>query len=315
MNRCPNCAAQNREGAKFCTSCGFRLPTEQPPVIANERSPFATTSTVPPFVEQPTDVSATREPEAESGFATWNPEPAPPSGPGFSWDAAAPQNTAVPVDDDMIARLVGESDASNGSPAEPAQAPDTSTTYRTTWEPSPTPRSAGVVSTTSVDHLLKLARDLEFGLIELADAPEVLENVDSRLLANALADLQDEDDLTPLRSAVATAQERPRDVDVMLDLVLRADAIAAVMTERDQLRSAISLFLESGANAEDDVAVVEDEPLEMIEAEVEVVDEPLDEAGDTSDLSVAEEATDEEPEFDASNDDAGENREDDARSF
>ena len=104
MNRCPNCAAQNREGAKFCTSCGFRLPSEQVPVITNERSPFATTSTVPPHIEEVPQPPVAPEIPAEPGFATWNPEPAPPTGPGYSWDAAPPQNTAVPVDDEMIAR-------------------------------------------------------------------------------------------------------------------------------------------------------------------------------------------------------------------
>jgi hypothetical protein len=42
-----------------------------------------------------------------------------------------------------------------------------------------------------------------------------------------------------LRAAVATAQARPRDVDVMLDLVSRAETIAAVLAAHDRYVAAI----------------------------------------------------------------------------
>jgi hypothetical protein len=48
VDKCPNCGQPSRPGARFCTSCGFRLPER--PVEAETspltRSPFATTSTV-----------------------------------------------------------------------------------------------------------------------------------------------------------------------------------------------------------------------------------------------------------------------------
>jgi hypothetical protein len=48
VDTCPNCGQPSRAGARFCTSCGFRLPerpvdSESAPL---SRSPFATTSTV-----------------------------------------------------------------------------------------------------------------------------------------------------------------------------------------------------------------------------------------------------------------------------
>lgn len=63
MARCPNCGSSVRTGAKFCTTCGFRLPAETTTDQGSttSRSPFDTTST--------STVSA-RWPPAE-------PEPAP----------------------------------------------------------------------------------------------------------------------------------------------------------------------------------------------------------------------------------------------
>jgi hypothetical protein len=256
MNRCPNCAAQNREGAKFCTSCGFRLPVTSVPPMTSDRSPFATTSTVPSHSDQVPEEPKPAETAEESGFATWSmataPEPEVEETPGRSWDAPPPQNTAVPVNEDMIASLIGEADTVGADDAA-AEAgvveaePTPMANEHPTWvqaAPVPAPSPAGE-SNPSIDQLLKLARELEYGLMELAEvsAPAGSAPGDARLLTNALADLQDEDDLASLRTAVSNAQERPRDVDVMLDLVLRADAIAQVLTERDQLKSAIELSL------------------------------------------------------------------------
>lgn len=48
VDKCPNCGQPSRPGARFCTSCGFRLPERpvEPEPSPLTRSPFATTSTV-----------------------------------------------------------------------------------------------------------------------------------------------------------------------------------------------------------------------------------------------------------------------------
>lgn len=271
MNRCPNCAAQNRDGAKFCTSCGFRLPVDAEPAITADRSPFATTSSVPPYSQQAPPPASDAEPDDESGFATWGGDAPVELTPGLSWDTSPPPNTSVPVSDDMIAALVGDSDAEVadtpgiGNGYASAQSPNAAAVADdAVWDaaPRPTPRTGEIPPT--IDHLLKLARELEYGLIELADAPTVsvvddVDDVDSRLLANVLAELQDEDEMTPLRNAVASAQERPRDVDVMMDLVLRADAISALLTERDQLKNAIEIVLKDSTGSSNSSIADDDE--------------------------------------------------------
>src|SRR6266511_1952003 len=49
MEQCPNCGSTVRIGAKFCTTCGFRLPEPAAPEPVGgvaARSPFASTSSV-----------------------------------------------------------------------------------------------------------------------------------------------------------------------------------------------------------------------------------------------------------------------------
>jgi hypothetical protein len=292
MNRCPNCAAQNRDGAKFCTSCGFRLPAESAPLITSDRSPFATTSTVPPYAAPMPESAPDAAPPDDSGFGTWSTPPAEEPAPGLSWNAGPPPDTGVPVNDDMIAALVRDPELANGDVEdEPMQSPAPATASRSREVPFATSGNRSNESSPTVDHLLSLVRDLEYGLVELAEAPQVVAGGDARLLANALADLQDEADLASLRNAVATAQERPRDVDVMLDLVLRADAISTLLTERDQLKSAVALFLEDASDSAEsddsstDEDVIDDTALDSLNGDVaddEQTDEGTQESADES---------------------------------
>jgi hypothetical protein len=65
MARCPNCGSSVRTGAKFCTTCGFRLPadTAADQGSTTSRSPFDTTSTSTISARWP---SAEMEPTADA---------------------------------------------------------------------------------------------------------------------------------------------------------------------------------------------------------------------------------------------------------
>jgi hypothetical protein len=172
----------------------------------------------------------------------------------------------VPVNDDMIASLVGTNgDRESESQAAPAPSPPA-------WTPAPQ-APAESSGSTSVDQLLRLARELEYGLIELAESPGAasVEGVGTGSLSGVLDSLQSDDDLASLRSAVETAQQRPRDVDVMLDLVLRADAIASVLEERDRLKQAVERALTRTADepaAERDAQYAGERPVEGEPADI-----------------------------------------------
>jgi len=63
------------------------------------------------------------------------------------------------------------------------------------------------------------------------------------ILAAANADGPDSDELTQLRAALDVAASRPRDIDVMMDMVSRAGAIQDLLAERDRYSETIAKAL------------------------------------------------------------------------
>lgn len=85
MDRCPNCGSTIRIGAKFCTSCGFRLPESEPdaaPAVPS-RSPFATTT------------ASSEEARSSWNAASWAPT-AEPAAQSDSVSESAPPSDAAP---------------------------------------------------------------------------------------------------------------------------------------------------------------------------------------------------------------------------
>jgi len=304
MTRCPNCGSAIRIGAKFCTSCGFRLTVDEPVTaspVAPSRSPFSTTST-PAWSAGPAETTASAETTAvtdeddvepawakvdegdegldeddvvDEGLASGDAVAATVGDevaerttedeqPESTWFSPPGQDTSGPVSDDMVAALGGDHAdqlradiASETDDDAPVALIDTSApeALRTTYTWSADDQQITAVRDTSV------AEPPSGGRTETVTAPITGDPLaEARSLVVRLSDLltavrsgagtgasaktaptsvADESDVEVLRSIVTSAQERPRDVDVMLDLVLRADTIAAVLADRDLLLAAL----------------------------------------------------------------------------
>ena len=275
MTRCPNCGAEVRDGAKFCTSCGFRL-TESEAASTPSRSPFA----IPPagawsppetavrsdadsatvdssrqdvidetVYEAPVAISTADDPDDVTDLDD-NERPGP------SWYSPAPVTTSGPVSDEMLAELERESGGGESTENQPestseSEAPrapadveaddeaDTSegaspwdqasAETETSLMPSRVDSGGSGAASGSLDEARQLLTRLQ----------AVLSGLSGDALAGSERSAPDlsvsDDEVDSLRKVVAAAQERPRDVDVMLDLVLRADAIAGVIRDRDAL--------------------------------------------------------------------------------
>ena len=315
MTRCPNCGSAIRIGAKFCTSCGFRLPGDES-VVAQSRSPFATTSSAPwsaapvrvaedivvEDVPAPNgnpdpepawskddgdDDAVVEVPPAEDAVVAVSPSgdaeviemvPTEPEGndqPGRSWFMPPTPDRSGPISDDMIATM--DSDAAGSEAQRQVEPPDPGDDGRqaeaqpagdgevmlgssvgssnssppvSPSDPTDAPEVNGMTSPPSLSTGTDVAPPVGQG-DPLAEARSLVARL-TDVLAQvpgggggapadevSLSGIADPADVESLRTIVESARERPRDVDVMLDLVLRADTIAAVIADRDMLLAAL----------------------------------------------------------------------------
>lgn len=119
MDRCPNCGSTVRQGAKFCTTCGFRLPVQAESTAptapaAPTRSPFditssasanatwgaagaksPTDSTQPAAGPNPQTADVEQRQPGDAPFSGW-PAYGSGLGPRSSWPGAAESNADVP---------------------------------------------------------------------------------------------------------------------------------------------------------------------------------------------------------------------------
>jgi hypothetical protein len=241
MERCPHCGSPSREGAKFCTTCGYRFTEfddeaqsssgegatdaasnndehaqEAPgPTVAWPAPPGEAPATASPWARSEAAADIDRETVDETSATTWPqsppafwPEP-PNAPPSIEASAAETQATAEPFAYSEIA-------------------------------PFPSPEAA-----------MALARAT--GLLDdLRDAFAQLGQVAAPDLGGVISDLEvattppgalDAAELASLREALLSARERPRDIDTILDLSQRIDGVIALMIAYDRAIAAIERSL------------------------------------------------------------------------
>ncbi len=245
MERCPHCGTPGRPGAKFCTTCGFQFPDAETDTVsvavaddtpettdsdrpANDSEWPAAPSSVEPFFgtgwdQNTSPTTAVSEPDGETAETTEivsaerpvDPWPAPP-------DTVAEPDAAAPLQEET--QLFGEDAAPIGSIAELEQADSAQTLAR--------------------------ARQL---LDELRETIDGIERGGALDLSGVVSDLEvavtppgamAPEDVAELREALLAARERPRDVDTIVDLTKRIEAMLSLVIAYDRTIAAIERSLD-----------------------------------------------------------------------
>jgi hypothetical protein len=247
MERCPNCGAPARPNANFCTTCGVRLPDDlspaQPPVT--ESAPPAPAPLSPSNGWPLADERANAEPASE------------PTGDGAESEIAQPETEpaiVIAAESETIGSTDTSADA--GATAWPTSAawptwsaPTGSTGAFETTDETATLNAqdetvideaavAEIAEPSRVERALILLDELRALLpVTIADSTPTAPNPDlADALSAALA--ADDDDVAALRAAMERARERPKDIDTVLDLAGRVDAVIALLDAHDRLRAA-----------------------------------------------------------------------------
>lgn len=253
MERCPNCGTPARPGAKFCTTCGARFAESD-----------ETTSVLPETEAPRTETPASEsEPESSAETSDWPASPgdngaATPSG----WGAPRPDaESPEPGQSDEIVDVVASTwgtiaPATWPTPPEPATETGVEPTLASSFAP-PRDREANETASPDVGERESTARRARAEANELLDRLREtiarLGGAEDHELEDVIAELEvavtppgaiAPDAVAELREALLTARERPRDVDTMVDLSRRLDAIVALAFAYDRAVAAIERALE-----------------------------------------------------------------------
>ena len=232
MERCPSCGSAARPGAKFCTTCGYRFTDE----VAAEPSLDAETSTSAHAASGPDDIHAgwpsahaqAGDPQPESAAFETSAVVVASSNDSVADNASAPWSappeTAWPTPPDLFGPA---------AEADRAATDDTATTDRTSVGAAPDPLP--------IARAERLLGELEEALAEISRASPVdLSGVLSDLeVALAPPQVIAGEALSELRDALFAAKENPRDVDTIVDLTRRIDALVALIIAYDRAIAAI----------------------------------------------------------------------------
>jgi hypothetical protein len=242
MERCPNCGAAARPAAKFCTTCGYQFvettdsvnaeaaeaaattnvssESESPTVAVNDGWPatpdVSSSERNESWPAQPTTTDASGETATEGAANTWsafapNPWPARPGDASDGQDEAASPVVTTPEEE-----LAGEVDS-----------------------------RASVAIAEAHSRAVRLLDELRASINTLGGGPDLSGVISDLEVALTPPGALQPDDLATLREALHTARQRPRDIDTVVDLTRRVDAIAALMIAYDRAIAAIERSLDT----------------------------------------------------------------------
>lgn len=253
MERCPNCGTPARPGAKFCTTCGFRFPGDASDGEPGNQQTDTTTSTIDeepglfpgamndgwPSPPQPVEVVRSDWEETSGPPA---PEPAEPDE-TVEGEAASESWTTGAVDAWPARPEAAPADTSQVEP-EPQvdEAPETPLASTSGNRADEQTQAADAVA-----RARRLLEELRGAISEIGPQSAVdLSGVISELeVAVNPPGAMAADDVAELRDALIAARERPRDVDTILDLTTRIDAMLALVIAYDRAIAAIERSLDA----------------------------------------------------------------------
>ncbi len=276
MEPCPNCGQLTRVGAKFCTICGERMAgngsaaVEQGAVSTSSSSRFGESRHTEVIGSWPAPVQA-NEPASTEAAAdlVWAPPPspageAPPASTGSnaaedegrteefasvwsgangsSWPAPASNEDGEPVGVDV-----------DPEPAAPA-APEVLVAELTPVQEDSNAEGSAELETDQADPPVAEPRERIARLMdELRDSIASIGRRDALDLTSVIAELEiavtppgaiRPEELAELRKALLAAREHPREIDTMIDLSGRINAMMALTIAYDRAIAAIERSLE-----------------------------------------------------------------------
>lgn len=211
MEPCPNCGQPVRSTARFCTSCGYRIPERAQGSTSNSNSSFAST-----WIEESTGVAAEPAAEADAG-STWPAVPPVEAVEAVAVVEAVPDTIYAPpaivVDpiDEIVAATAGFN-AGEDSVADLSQ-------------------NRINIALFHIETLRQLIPELS------AWSEERAQSVNTAIAAmEAAIKGREADDVTynGLRHTVAAARKDPRDIDVMIALSDRSLDIQDLLEAHDK---------------------------------------------------------------------------------
>lgn len=234
MERCPNCGEMVRSGARYCTTCGYRMP--DPPSDAASR---VTNSDVPSPPSAPHGWPEYAPPRSESP----DPSPSATSAPGEGEPDATGE---APGDASIASFWPAPAVAPVEMQSTDAEIAEIATVVADGSDVEETPEAGEIPGSPEREHVLALIDEVREFVVSIPnDDRDALRGVVAELeVASTTPGAFDPDELANLRDALLAARDRPRDLDTVLDLTRRIDSMVALVFAYERSHAAIERALD-----------------------------------------------------------------------